>query len=1578
MHENGSVPSRAVSEDFFELTPAQQGVWYGQLVDPDSPKYNIGECFEIRGGLDEELFAAAVDRTVAAHDSLNTEFVTEGDTVLQRVVRRPSAGAGRLRLVDLTGADDPVAAAERYLADDMAAVDRLDAPHHHFALLRLAPDLHHWYVRYHHIAIDGLGGAVFARTVADLYTRAVHGEDPATAELPAAPLRELMADEAAYRASERHEADRAYWTGKFADLADGPPAGPAGALVEDAGGGGELIRRRTDTPAPGTPDAADVRLHTGETLPLAVLDDLRRLAAAHRTTWTAVLVGAVAAYVGRATGTRDVTVGLASNGRHGGLRHIIGMTANILPLRLRLTPDMTVGALVRAAATEMRGALRHRRFSREQLARELNMTDDPARLAGIVVNIMGYDYGLDFAGSPGASRVLSVGPVDDVSLFVSERSEGTGPLIGFDANPELYRPEDVLPHQQAVVSFLSVLAGADADALVGDLPFVDDTAAGALLAQGRGAPLPAPAVATSLPEAFAERARRTPDAPAVTDGSATLSYRELAGVAAELSGALAGWGVGAEDGVGVLVGRSAAVVSATLGVVGAGAAYVPMDAAWPAERLGRVADVARVRALVADEATAARPWVRERAAGLPLIVVDRIGRVVRGAPPNPGPLPRVSRGDRLAYVMFTSGSTGLPKGVGVTHADVLALTADTTWSGGVSDAVLMHSAYVFDASTFEIWVPLLHGGRVVVAPDGVLEARVLRDLVDRHGVTALFLTTALFNVVAEADPAAFAGLRLIAAGGEAATGDLMRRVAAAAPGTRVLHVYGPTETTTFATRHPVDADTTGVPPIGRALDGRRLYVLDQALGLVPAGVVGELYVSGLGVARGYQGRAALTATRFVADPFDADGGRMYRTGDLVRWTARGDIEYVGRADGQIKLRGYRIEPTEIENVLLADPDVRAACVLVREDAPGDRSLVAYVVHAPDTRPDGFRLARRVGRALPAYMVPSVFVPLDALPLNANGKVDRKALPAPRVATSTGRAPRTADEEILAGLFADVLGVDAVGVDDNFFSLGGHSLLATRLIGRVRAALGAELALRTLFDHPTVASLAAALDSTGAARPVLSPQRRPGAVPLSFAQQRLWFLNRTEGDGDTYNVPLVLGLDGPLDTEALRGALADVVARHESLRTVFTEHDGVARQDVLHAAAAPTLVPLAVEEPPAGEPADVWAEETVRRLTAAPFDLTGDIAVRARLLRPGPGRHVLVLVLHHVVADGWSLAPLSRDLGAAYRARTTGSGTPDLPALRVQYADYALWQRRLLGDARDPDSLAARQLAHWTETLRGAPELLDLPLDRPRPAVRDHRGDTVPFALPASTYAGLGRLARTAGCTPFMVLQAALAVTLHAHGAGTDVPVGTAVAGRTDEALDDLVGFFVNTVVLRTDLSGNPTFRELLDRVREFGIAAFSHGDLPFERIVEALNPERSGDHHPLFQTMLVLQNQRRAQLDLPGVTVHDRTRHTGISKFDLTFSLTEVAPAPAPRQGSADTWSTPPTSSTPAPPAPCATASPASSPSPSPTPAGRSATSTRSRRASGTASWPRDAAPRCPASPPSRRRCGSRPPAHRI
>ncbi|MEV5136003.1 non-ribosomal peptide synthetase, partial [Streptomyces sp. NPDC053705] len=440
-----------------------------------------------------------------------------------------------------------------------------------------------------------------------------------------------------------------------------------------------------------------------------------------------------------------------------------------------------------------------------------------------------------------------------------------------------------------------------------------------------------------------------------------------------------------------------------------------------------------------------------------------------GRPARPAPVPGPGA---LAYVMFTSGSTGLPKGVGVTHADVAALTADSAWEGGAGDAVLMHSAYVFDASTFEIWAPLLNGGRIVVAPDGVLEAGALGDAVREDGVSAVFLTTALFNVIAETDPGAFAGLRLVCAGGELASPDAMQRIAGAAPGVRVLHVYGPTETTTFATRHDVAADLpSGPPPIGRPLDGMRLYVLDGSLGQVPPGVVGELYLAGRGVARGYTGLPGLTATRFVADPFDAAGGRMYRTGDLVRWTDDGQIAYVSRADGQVKLRGYRIELGEIEGVLACCEGVADSFAVVREDTPGDRRLVAYVVPADGARPEPGDLAGAVGRSLPAYMVPSAFVLLEALPLTVNGKVDRRALPAPgHSAPAGGRPARTVREEILCGLFADVLGLDAAGADDDFFALGGHSLLATRLVARIRSALGAEVQVKALFEHPTPAAL----------------------------------------------------------------------------------------------------------------------------------------------------------------------------------------------------------------------------------------------------------------------------------------------------------------------------------------------------------------------------------------------------------------------------------------------------------------------------------------------------------------------------
>ncbi|MEV6796035.1 amino acid adenylation domain-containing protein, partial [Streptomyces sp. NPDC051320] len=1229
------------------LTAAQQGVWYGQTLDQQNPQYNIGECIEIHGPLDENAFEAALRRASNECESLNTEFVTLDDVVYQRVVRK---SAERCRLVDLSGTPDAVAAAERYMAGDMAMVDNLTSPSHTLALLKISPDLHYWYIRYHHIAMDGLGGAVFARRVAQMYTAAVRGEHVPAA---AAPLSALVEDELAYRQSPDFENDRAYWMQKFADIS------PATQGLDDhptpwRTPGDGFIPRRSSHRIAGAGEQASppgAHLHGGEVLPPHVMGGLRRLASEARTTWPVVFVSAVAAFLGRVTGSRDVTIGLASNGRRGSLLRTVGMTANILLLRIRLTPGMTVENLLRAVSTEMRLALRHRRYSREQLARDLRITGENGVFSDVVVNVMPYEYDLDFAGSSGMSRALSIGPVDDVSVFISERSEQTGPLIGFDVNRDLYHSDDALPYQQSMTALIKEFARSDLDSPLSLVRAFDDSAATSILDRGRGAVLAAPRTESSdaacLQDVFAVWAAATPEAVAVSGSGAGLTYSALDEVSADLGRCLVGLGVRGEGCVGVLMDRSAGVVTASLAVVRSGGVYVPLDGRWPDERLRQAAAVTDLRALVVDEGGAGHAWVEEMRGRVPVVVVDAVGRVIAGAPEKQGVLPSPMGGDRLAYVMFTSGSTGVPKGVGVSHADVVALAADSAWRD-TADAVLMHSAYVFDASTFEIWVPLLGGGRIVVAPRGQLEPHVLREVVTAEGVTALFMTTALFNVIAETGSDALTGVRVVCAGGELATPGGMQQVAALLPDTHVLHVYGPTETTTFATRFTVTADgPAGSPAIGRALDGMHVYVLDAGLGLVPQGVVGELYVAGR-VARGYVGRPGLTSTRFLADPFDVSGGRMYRTGDLVRWNTQGELEYIARADGQVKLRGYRIEPGEVEGVLMAAPSVASACVVVREDLAGDRRLVAYVVPAANKVLEQTELATGIARVLPEYMVPSAFVVLEALPLTPNGKVDRRALPAPDIAGGDGgRGPRSAEEEILCGLFADVLGRDRVSVHDNFFALGGHSLLATRLVSRVRSALGVELEIRTLFEHPTPAELAARLHVADQARARLVQETRPALLPLSFAQQRLWFLSRLEGPSATYNIPLVLDFDGPLDVRALRAAFADVVERHETLRTVFVEEDGVPLQHVHSAPESRGPIGLSIEAPPAGSDLDHierWSEETIRRATGEVFDLSRDAAVRVRLLRLSARRHVLVLVLHHIAADGWSLAPLARDLG----------------------------------------------------------------------------------------------------------------------------------------------------------------------------------------------------------------------------------------------------------------------------------------------------------------------------------------------
>jgi amino acid adenylation domain-containing protein len=641
--------------------------------------------------------------------------------------------------------------------------------------------------------------------------------------------------------------------------------------------------------------------------------------------------------------------------------------------------------------------------------------------------------------------------------------------------------------------------------------------------------------------------------------------------------------------------------------------------------------------------------------------------------------------------------------------------------------------------------------------------------------------------------------------------------------------------------------------IGRPVWNTQVYVLDRFLQPVPPGVAGELYLGGVQLARGYLNRAALTASRFVANPF-TPGERLYRTGDLVRWRDDGVLDFLGRADDQVKIRGFRVELGEIEAALTALPGIEAAAVIAQAER---QQLIGYVVG------ESADVKRRLGKSLPEHLVPSVIVELDALPLTPSGKLDRKALPEAEV-TPTSAEPGTERERVLARLFADLLGIDRVGVHDDFFALGGHSLLATKLVGRIRAELGAELAISAVFDAPTVARLAVVLDDGGQKRPALTPMPRPRRVPLSFAQQRLWFLYRLEGPSPTYNVPLAVRLDGPVDLDALRAALSDVVSRHEVLRTVYPEFEGKPYQQVLEW--APTL----------------HTGGTLREAAHRAFELDREPPFEARLV----DGQVLSLLTHHIASDGWSADRLLADLTTAYTARLRGR-RPDWTPLPVQYADYALWQRDLLGNAADPDSLSATQLAYWTGQLAELPDELALPADRPRPTTPSFEGDAVRFSLSPETHAALSALAREAGATVFMTVHAALAALLNHLGAGEDISLGTPVACRTDDALDGLVGFFVNTLVLRTDVSGNPTFRQLVERVRRTDLDAFAHQDLPFERLVEVVNPARSMGRHPLFQVVLAYQQGPGEAVPFGAASRREEHVDFYAARMDLSFHLFE-------------------------------------------------------------------------------------------
>ncbi|WP_338932444.1 amino acid adenylation domain-containing protein [Streptomyces netropsis] len=1442
------------------LSTAQHGVWLGQQLTPGSARYHVAAGFEVSGDLDEGLFETAFRIAVDEAEPLRARFTEpDGEQPYQRLGPLPDWG---VTFVDLRHEPVPLAAAVEWMRADVARpFDLAAGPLFRTAFIRLSQARVCWYLVCHHLVMDGLGGALFARRLGEIYAALERGEAPEPG--PRVSPGALLAEDTAYRSSPAFAADRAFWLDRMA----GRP---------------EPTGRGAAAPAPDPTNGVAAR--GAARLPAAGFAALRPLARRLEVQWPVVATAAAAllAHARSGTGGDEVVLGLPVAGRTGAAtRAVAGMMSNVVPLRVPVRADRTAAELVRAVGAEVTAALAHQHYRQEDLHRDLKLAGTGQGLYALAANVMPFSFGRRFAGRPMAMHHIAVGPVEELSVTVHPEAQRSGLRVDLYADPARYGTREAAAEARRYVRLLGRLV-AEPDRPVGQFDLLSAGERRRTVPRVTG---PRPEPSTTLPALVERWAARTPQAPAVTCGEDVLRYGELNARANRLARALIRRGAGPGRTVAVVLPRSVDLVTAILAVTKTGAAYLPVDPRWPADRVDMVlADSRPVHVLTPDTLGG----LPEESSSADLTDTDR-----------PGPLTPA----HAAYVIYTSGSTGLPKGVVVPHRNLVSLLDGAAAGFGFhsGDVWTMFHSCAFDFSVWEMWGALAHGGRLVVVPQEVTRSpREFLDLLVRERVTVLNQTPSAFQALDRADaeePERGRGLALrwVIFGGEALRPARLRswyrRHGDASP--TLVNMYGITETTVHTTRLDLGAAHCEDPgsPVGTPLPGTRLYVLDDRLRPVPPGVAGELYVGGPGVAGRYLGRPGLTAQRFVADPFGPPGARLYRSGDLARWRNDGGLDHLGRADDQIKVRGFRIEPAEIEAALLTAPGVAQAAVAAKPDGDragdtGEPRLVGYVVPArgagPEADDDRYvaRLRDHLRARLPEHLVPALFVLLETLPLTPNGKLDRRALPAPTPRTpARSRPPRTPRERRLAALYAELLGVTTVGAHDGFFDLGGDSLRATRLVGMVRAAFHTELDVRDVFEHPTVAALA---DRIGqgpdlpAARPSLTGAR-PEQIPLSFAQRRLWFLHALTGPDSAYNVPLVLRLDGEADQEALRAALADLTARHETLRTVVRETAGRPFQRILSPAdARPRLTVTAVEP---AKLADALAASA-----RYAFRLDAEPPLRAELFTVGPNEQVLLLLLHHIACDHASLDPLAADLGTAYAARLRGT-PPDWSPLPAQYADFTLWQRETLGTDDRPTDVAERRLGYWTAALDGLPERIPLPADRTTPT--EDGGDTVTFRIPAGAHGRLAELAATERASLFMVVHAGLAALLTRLGAGTDIPVGTAVSDRPDARLDDIVGFFVNTLVLRTDTSGDVTFRELIARVREADLAAFAHQDLPFDLVVEALGPHRAASGQALFQVMLVVTPAPPHRIDLAGLSATTGTVATGAAKFDLTFSLHE-------------------------------------------------------------------------------------------
>ncbi|MBY8863128.1 amino acid adenylation domain-containing protein [Nocardia sp. CA2R105] len=1497
---------RAQRPERIPLSLAQQRMWVINQIDPESPSYNLPFAIRLTGTLDVPALRLAVLDVLDRHEALRTRFPAHGPE------GEPYQEILSVARTLPDGLVVETAALEDYdrIAGLMSA--GFDVTEHPPVRIRLFSDAeareHLFVVVVHHISADGTSLAPLARDLVTAYVARQAQTVPGWAQLPV------------------QYADFALWQRSVIGTDDDENSIAAKQMAfwrEQLAGASAIARLPLDRPRPPRPSGRGALVNA--VIPAEAHAGLTDLAREHNSSLFMVVHAALAALLARQAGGSDIAIGTPIAGRGAAeLDDLVGMFVNTLTLRLPVDRGAPFAALVdRARETDL-SAFGHADIPFERVVEATQPTTAGDALFQVVLSFQNMEQAeLELPGLTVAA--LDTGQVNakfDLLVTVEPRYAPDGTpdvlLAGFTYATDIFDEATVTAIAQRFERFATAVAAAP-ELLVGDVDLLDATE------RDRGpvvppAPVTPPPVESepgrTLPDLMAAAVDSNPDGVAVVFADATeqlseLEYLDLDERSTQLARVLIDRGIGPEDLVAIGIPRSPESVLAVWAIAKSGAGFVPVDPNYPADRVAHMlADSHAVLGLTVESVRADLP---EQVEWLVLDDLETERLIDEGSadPVTDADRRRPLRAAHPAYVIYTSGSTGLPKGVVVTHAGLASFCEEQRERYRVtsSSRALHFASPSFDASILELLLALGGGGTLVVAAPTVYGGAELAALLARERVTHAFITP---SALASVDPKGLDKLRVVIAGGEACPPDLVQRWAIPIGGRRTREFYngyGPTETTimTNISSPLVPGETV---TLGGPIRAITEYVLDERLSPVPDRAVGELYITGAQQARGYHERPALTAARFVANPFDPSGSRLYRTGDLVRRTFDGELEYLGRNDFQVKIRGFRIELGEIDAVLAGQDGIDFAVTMGHELPTGATILVSYVHAAAGAVADADELIAVAERHLPAHMVPTTVMVLDEIPLTPVGKLDRAALPAPQLHTREFRAPSGRLEEVVGEAFTELLApATPVGADDDFFELGGNSLIATRLMARIGAALDTRVPVRLLFEASTVAALAARLGDHAVAddRPALVAGPRPERIPLSPAQRGMWLLNRFDTASVAYNVPMAVRLRGSLDVDALRAAIGDLVTRHEILRTVYPL---AARTDTSGADPATpddgpvqVILPAAQAVPPLQvQPVDPSGiVEAVAELARTEFDLTVRVPLVVALFDLGATEsdeheYVLAVVVNHIAADGSSIGPLARDLMLAYATRSAGQA-PQWEPLPVQYADYSIWQRTVLGTEDDPESLVAQQISYWRTALDGLPDQLDLPSDRPRPLLRSYTGGRVEVRIDAETHRALAELSRAHGATLFMTVHTALAVLLARLSGTDDIAIGSPVAGRGDAALDDLIGMFINTLVFRTRYAAGATFTELLARQRDEDIRAFANADVPFERLVGVLDPVRSPARHPLYQVALSFQNLAPVALEMPGLAVAGLDIGVEVSQFDLHWMIGDSYDAQGAPQG---------------------------------------------------------------------------------